>query len=151
MASHFIQWCGDNHLDLNVSKTKAIIIGPPSPQHPIVIDKQTVEMVDSFKYLIVTLDNRLDQHINDIKKRGHQKVSVIRKLTELYVAPHLVLLLYHFSAQSTVLFTCFFNMLSVTNWAKLTRKAHTDRIIGLPTPNLTEINNKPSSRRKDTN
>lgn len=75
----------DNHLHLNVTKTKELIISPPSPQNSIIINNQAVETVDNFKYLRVTLDivdNQLtfDQHTSDIQKRSHQRLSVIHKL-----------------------------------------------------------------------
>jgi len=35
-VAHLTQWCG-GHLHLNVSKSKDIIIAPPSPQLPILI------------------------------------------------------------------------------------------------------------------
>ncbi len=145
--AHFTQWCEGNFLHLSVTKTKELIISPPSPQHPISINNQAVEITDSFKYLGVTLDNQLtfDQHTSDIQKRSHQRLSAIRKLKGLYVAPHLLLLLYQSIIQSILMYcsTCFFNMLSVKNKAKLTRITTTaHKIIGLPTPNLTDLNNR---------
>lgn len=58
---------------LNVRKTKEIILGHPLNQHPIIIHNQMLGIVDSFKYLGVTLGNRLsfDRHTHDIHKRMH--------------------------------------------------------------------------------
>ncbi len=52
---------------------------------------------------------------------SHQRLSAICKLTGLYVATHLLLLLYQSVIQSILLYcsTCFYNMLSVRNKAKL--------------------------------
>ena len=93
------------------------------------------------------MDNKLpfDQHTTDIQKISQQRLSAIRKLKGLYVAPHLLLLLYQSIIQPILLYcsTCFFTMLSVTNRAKLTCITNTAaKIIGLPTPNLTELNKK---------
>ena len=150
-VSVFTKWCTDNHLQINVNKTKELLISPPSPQPPTIINTQTVETVDTFKYLGITLDNKLsfDQHTTDIQKRSQQRLSAIRKLKGLYVAPHLLLLLYQSIVQPILLYcsTCFFTMLSVTNQVKLTRITNTAaKIIGLPTPNLTDLNNKSISR-----
>lgn len=49
-----------------------------------------------FRNLEVTPDSRLSfhQHNLDLKKKSHQRQSVICKLKVLYVAPHLLLLLH---------------------------------------------------------
>ena len=44
------QWCQDNNLSLNVSKTKELIVGYRRA-HPIHIDRAVVEQVESFKFL----------------------------------------------------------------------------------------------------
>ncbi len=104
-------------------------------------------MVDSFKYLGLALDNNpsFEQHTKYIKKRTHQRLSAIRKLKGLYVALHLLLLLYQSIVQPIMLYcsTCFVNMLSVTNWVKLTCITNTvAKTIDLPTPNLSELDCK---------
>ncbi len=139
-------------LNLNISKTKDLIVSPLSPQHPIVIHNQTVEKADRFKYLGVALDNTLtfDQHITDIqKRRSHQRLSVIHKLKGLNIAPRLSLLLYQSVIQPSILLysTCFFNMLSDKKRTKLTKVCNiAAEVIGLSTPNLIEINNRAITR-----
>ena len=127
-VKHFTQSCTAGYLEINVSKTKEIWFNPPSPQCPTIINTQTVETVDTFKYLGITLDNKLtfDQHTTDIQKRSQQRLSAIRKLKGLYVAPHLLLLLYQSIVQSILLYcsTCFYTMLSVTNRVKHSSKNH---------------------------
>lgn len=81
--------------------------------------------MDSFKYLGITLDSTLsfDFHIRDIQKSSQQWLSAIRKL--LYCSIR------------------FYTMLSVSNQTKLTRITHlVSKFIGLPTSNLTELNNR---------
>lgn len=63
---------------------------------------------------------------------------------DFMLPPHLLLFLYQSIIQPIFLFcsTCFFNMLSDTNRAKITRVTITAaEVIGLPTPNLSELNN----------
>lgn len=63
----------------------------------------------------------------------------------LYVAQHLLLLLYQSIIQPIHSYscTCFFNILPVINGAKLTRMTNTAaRIIYLPTPNIEDLNMK---------
>lgn len=77
--------------------------------------------------------------LQDIRRQ-----SVIGKLKGLYVDPHLLLLLYQIILYSS---TCSFNMLSVTNRTELTRISNmAAKIIGLPTPNLAELNSKDIAR-----
>ena len=79
-----------------------------------------------------------------VPKKDRQ--SVIRKL---YVVSHHLLLLYQSISQPILLncSICFWNMLSVKNRTKLTRITNmVAKIIGLPTPNLSELNNKAIAR-----
>ncbi len=95
--SHFTQWHMDNYPQLNVIKTKELVINTPSTHstvynsthNPTCINNETVEMVECFKYLGVTLDNKLsfEQHTTDIRKRCQQRLSAIHKLKALSVAP----------------------------------------------------------------
>ncbi len=147
--SHFTQWCTDNFLELNVAKTKEMVIHtsrtPPSGLVPTSIHNQTVEQVSHFKYLGLTIDNKLtfDQHIINIHKRSQQRLHVIRKLHALSVAPHLLSLLYTSIIQPILLYCSpgFSNMLSISNRNKLTKITHiASKIINHPTPILTELN-----------
>lgn len=104
--AHFTLSCVDNRLRLNVIKTKEIVISPP-PQIPNVINNQTTEIVNCFKYLGVTLDSSYKRD-----KRSHRRPVGIHKLNFL-CCPHLPLLLYQHLTHFVVLFhlllkTCFF-------------------------------------------
>ena len=150
-VSHFTQWCLKNDLKLNVSKTKEMVFGSPQPHHPIITNNETVETVDHFKYLGLTIDNKLtfEHHTTDIHKKGNQRLSAVRKLKGLHVAPHLLLLLYTSIVQPILLYcsTCFFNMLTVKNRNRLTQITNTaNKIIGLRTPKLQELNDKAIAR-----
>ena len=55
----FVDWCQANFLTLNVSKTKEIIIDfrlLKEIHPPVVINEQTVEIVDKYKYLGLVID-----------------------------------------------------------------------------------------------
>ena len=150
--SHFTQYCTDSYLELNVDKTKELVFDTAhTGLNPLLIHGKTVEQVDSFTYLGITLDNRLrfDQHITSIQKRFQQRLHVIRKLRSLSVAPHLLLLLYKSIIQPVLLYcsACFYTILPMPNRNKLfsiTRIA--SKIIGLPTPSLSDLNDKAITR-----
>jgi hypothetical protein len=56
-------WCQNNNLSLNVTKTKEIIVDyrKRRTEHaPILIDRAVVEQVESFKFLGVHINNKLE-------------------------------------------------------------------------------------------
>ena len=60
----FISWCDNNSLDLNVSKTKELIIDfGKNRTKPVAnyIHGKEVEIVDSYKYLGTIFDSQFDQ------------------------------------------------------------------------------------------
>ncbi|KAI4872192.1 hypothetical protein NFI96_031026 [Prochilodus magdalenae] len=63
LVEDFVEWCTTNHLKLNITKTKEMCIdfrrSRPS-QQPISIKGVDVEVVRSYRYLGVHLDERLD-------------------------------------------------------------------------------------------
>lgn len=58
----FIEWCGLNHLKLNVSKTKEQVVEPTLT--PASIHGEDVEIFPSYKYLGVHLDDGLGRTKN---------------------------------------------------------------------------------------
>ena len=53
-VDRLVSWCRNNHLELNTSKTKEMIIDfrkEKSPVVPLLIDRSPIEIVDSFKFL----------------------------------------------------------------------------------------------------
>ena len=81
----FVDWCQANCLTLNVSKTKEIIIDfrllkeIPSP---VVINDQTVEIVDKYKYLglVINLKLKWCEYVNILIKRLNQPIYFLRRL-----------------------------------------------------------------------
>ncbi|KAI3358884.1 hypothetical protein L3Q82_015272 [Scortum barcoo] len=63
LVGDFAAWCHTNHLQLNTSKTKELVIdfgrSRPRPR-PVLLEGAEVEAVDSYRYLGLWLDNKLD-------------------------------------------------------------------------------------------
>lgn len=61
-------WSKQNHLPLNLNKTKEIVFRSHTHQHPTIIDNTVIETVDHFKYLGLIIDNKFsfDQHTQNI-------------------------------------------------------------------------------------
>ena len=58
----FVQWCDENFLLLNVSKTKEMLINfrkDYTVPDQVVIKNTNVERVQNYKYLGITIDNQL--------------------------------------------------------------------------------------------
>ena len=61
-VERFMTWCKDNFLDLNLSKTKELLIDfrkQPLAVPPITIDGEIVDRVEKYKYLGIILDSKL--------------------------------------------------------------------------------------------
>ncbi|KAK1788819.1 hypothetical protein P4O66_002629 [Electrophorus voltai] len=85
---HLENWCQENNLLLNVSKTKELIVdcSKKQEQHyqPVRISGTTVERVDSFRYLGVHISQDLSwsRHINSLAKKAHQRLYHLRCLRD---------------------------------------------------------------------
>ncbi|KAK1797453.1 hypothetical protein P4O66_008302, partial [Electrophorus voltai] len=85
---HLENWCQENNLLLNVSKTKELIVDCSKKQEwhyqPVKINGTTVERVDSFRYLGVHISQDLSWscHTNSLAKKAHQHLYHLRCLRD---------------------------------------------------------------------
>ena len=80
-----VGWCDSNDLELNVSKTKEVIIDfrkSRTLHDPLIINGQLVEQVSSFKFLgtVISEDLKWATNINAIVKKCHQRLHFLRQL-----------------------------------------------------------------------
>ena len=116
----FVQWCDDNLLDLNVSKTKELVIDfrtkKPDPVASS-IHGEDVQIVDTYKYLGTVFDSHLkfDKNTESLVKRGQQKVYLLRKINSFNVSKTILCTVYRSYIESLITFSfiCWFNGLSV--------------------------------------
>jgi hypothetical protein len=88
-------WCKDNHLSLNVIKTKEMIVdyGKRKTEHtPILINGAVVEQVDSFKFLCVYITNKLtwSKLTKTVMKWGQQNLFPLRRLKRFGMGPQIL-------------------------------------------------------------
>nr|AAA83744.1 orf2 [Batrachocottus baicalensis] len=82
----FLGWCQRNRLQINSSKTKELVVdfrrGKRSPPLPLSIQGLDIEMVTSYKYLGVHLNNKLDwsDHAHALYKKGQSRLFLLRRL-----------------------------------------------------------------------
>ncbi|KAK1803875.1 hypothetical protein P4O66_003817 [Electrophorus voltai] len=85
---HLENWCQENNLLLNVSKTKELIVDCSKKQErhyqPVRISGTTVERVDSFRYLGVHISQDLSwsRHTSFLAKKARQRLYHLRRLRD---------------------------------------------------------------------
>ncbi|KAI4873031.1 hypothetical protein NFI96_008738 [Prochilodus magdalenae] len=108
LVEDFVEWCTTNHLKLNITKTKEMCIdfrrSRPS-QQPISINGVDVEVVRSYRYLGVHLDERLDWSVNTdiVYKKAQSRLYFLRRLGSFRICQKLLLMFYQ-SVVASVLF-----------------------------------------------
>ena len=90
-VEQLVQWCEDNNLILNTTKTKELIIdyGKKAGQHlPISINGQVVEWVSSFRFLGTTIHQSLSWNLNIslIISKSNQRIYFLRQLRKFGVS-----------------------------------------------------------------
>ena len=78
-VNHFVDYCDENYLELNISKTKEMIVDfrrPSKSLPPILIKNVEVERVSPYKYLGSVLDEKLARtaHVDNIIKRLNSRM-----------------------------------------------------------------------------
>ena len=110
-----ISWCNDNNLELNVNKTKEMIVDfrrkKSSSPSPLVIDGRTVEIVQHFKFLGSTISSNLkwELHVVNIVEKAQQRLYVLRRLRSFGLTTQVMLIYYRAVIESVLTF-------SITVW-----------------------------------
>ncbi len=104
-VSTLTKWCQENHLSLNIDKTKELVVDyrRQSREHtPITIDKTPVERVTSFKFLGVhiTEDLTWSAHTDAVLKKAHQRLFFLRRLRKFGTSPRILRSFYTCTVES---------------------------------------------------
>ena len=83
--TEFVDWCDNSYLDLNMTKTKEMIVDFRRQEHSpgkTIIHNNEVEIVSKYKYLGTIFDDKLkwDDNTEEIVKKGQQRLYLLRKL-----------------------------------------------------------------------
>ena len=152
----FTDWCTENFLELNVSKTKEMIVDfrQSSVDHsPLLIGDQVVERVTEYKYLGTILDNKFTfaANINCVYKKVCSRIYFIRQLRKLKVDGKILDLFYTSTVSSVISFSisCWFGNSSQESQRHLTRVINTCSEIGVNnTKSLDELYRKSINMRR---
>ena len=106
----FTNWCDENYLELNVKKTKEMVIDFRKEKlglSPLYVKGHEVEQVYEYKYLGVIVDRELkwDRHINNLQSRLNKRMYFLYKLCKFNVSNVLCSLFYR-SVIESLLFFC---------------------------------------------
>ncbi len=104
-VSTLTKWCQENHLSLNIDKTKELVVDfrRQSREHtPISIDKTPVERMSSFKFLGVhiTEDLTWSAHTVAVLKKAHQRLFFLRRLRKFGTSPRILRSFYSCTEES---------------------------------------------------
>ena len=105
------KWYNTAYLQINVNKTKEMAIGCRKKDFktmPLKINDQMIDQVSIYKYLEVTIDEKLywSDHINNIKSRANS--IFVKKLGQFKVDKTLITLFYKSSIESILSFCITF-------------------------------------------
>ncbi len=109
LVADFVRWCGENHLQLNIDKTKEMVVNfsrTNTTPRPISISGRDVELVTSYKYLGVNLDHKLQWSLNTevLYKKGLSRLYLLRKLRSFNICSKMLHMFYQSVMASTIFF-----------------------------------------------
>ncbi|KAM4544613.1 delta-sarcoglycan isoform 2-T2 [Odontesthes bonariensis] len=110
LVDNFVEWSEQNHLRLNVSKTREMVIDfrrkKKTPSQPLKIKGEVVEEVEDYKYLGVVIGNRLDWASNTdaVCKKGMSRLYFLRKLRSFNVCSRMLETFYHSVVAGAIFF-----------------------------------------------
>ncbi len=154
-VSTLTKWCQENHLSLNIDKTKELVVDyrRQSREHtPITIDKTPVERVSSFKFLGVhiTEDLTWSAHTDAVLKKAHQRLFFLRRLRKFGTSPRILRSFYTCTVESilTGCITAWFGNSTAGNRKALQRVVRTARhIVGGELTSLQDIYTRRCTRK----
>ena len=133
LVDNFVDRCNQNHLLLNVNKTKEMVVDfrrTTVSTRPLKIMGEEVEVVEDYKYLGVHLNNRLDwrTNTNAVYKKGMSRLYFLRKLRSFNVCSKMLEIFYQSVMASAIYFAvvCWGSSISARDASrinKLIRKA----------------------------
>ena len=126
LIDNFVEWSEQNHLRLNVNKTREMVIDfrrKKTPSQPLRIRGEVVEEVEDYRFLGVVIDTRLDWKSNTkaVYKKGMSRLCFLRKLRSFNVCSKMLEIFY----QSVVASAIFF---AVVCWGSSIRARDTNRL-----------------------
>jgi hypothetical protein len=123
---NFTEWCKANFLNLNVKKTKEIIIdfrNKSKVVEPLHIEGEKVDIVQSYTYLGSIIDDKLKggDHVQKLYAKANKRMFFLRKLKNVNVDRTILSMFYKCIIQSVLTFciTCWYGSIKDGDRKKL--------------------------------
>uniref|UniRef100_A0A8C5G818 Reverse transcriptase domain-containing protein n=2 Tax=Gouania willdenowi TaxID=441366 RepID=A0A8C5G818_GOUWI len=140
-------WCSANNLQLNITKTKEIVVDfrrHRADPAPLYINGECVERVHTFRFLgvLISADLSWSNNISAVTKKAQQRLHFLRVLRKHNLDSKLLLTFYRSTIESllTYCITVWYGSCTEADRRRLQRVIKTaQRIVGCPLPSLTDI------------
>jgi len=150
VVEDFVQWCNDAFLQINVLKTKDMLIDLRRNQTDLkrtTIKEQEVDVVEAYKYLGCVIDNKLNFNVNVemICRRGQKRLYCLRRWSKFKVDRTFMILFYKSYIESVLTFSmlCCYGSLGVKAKTALVRIVNTSsKILGVQQSHPTDQYNR---------
>ncbi|KAI3359107.1 hypothetical protein L3Q82_002649 [Scortum barcoo] len=139
---HLTQWCSNNNLVLNTSKTKEVIVdyrrSRRTEHAPLLIHGEAVERVNNIKFLGIHITSDLTWSMNTahLVKKAQQRLFFLRKLKRAGLSPQLLTNFYRATIESIL---CLSAAVWYGSCTAQGRKDLAQGIVGSPLPDLDSI------------
>ncbi|KAI4899211.1 hypothetical protein NFI96_027262, partial [Prochilodus magdalenae] len=125
-VNDFVAWCELNHLQLNVTKTKELVVDlrrDKAQVTPISIKGVSVDTVEDYKYLGVHIDNKLDwaKNTDALYRKGQSRLYFLRRLRSFNICRTMLRIFYESVVASAILY-------AVACWGSRLRVADANRL-----------------------
>ena len=145
-VNDFVKWCDVNFLNLNVTKTKEMILDFRKKQTnfpPLVIKSENVERVKEYKCLGVIIDDQLSGSANtkSVYSKCIQRIHHLRILRNIGVDKNILSLFYKSMIESVLCFsiTVWYGGLTGKSKHKLEKITKNGRKLGADVVSLSEL------------
>ncbi len=106
-VDNFVTWCERNHLQLNVTKAKELVVDlrmTKSPMTPVSIHRVSVDMLEDYKYLGVHMNIKLDwtQNSEAVYKKGQTRLYFLRRLKSFNICRTMLKMFYESVVASAI-------------------------------------------------
>ncbi|KAM8738428.1 uncharacterized protein AB9X84_020913 [Acanthopagrus schlegelii] len=126
LIQDFVDWCRQNHLQLNAGKTKELLVDFRRHKQPctqVNILGTDIKMVTSYKYLGVDMNNKLDwtDYTAATYKKGQSRLYLLRKLRSFGVQGALLTSFYDSVVASAIFYgvVCWSSSISAADRRRL--------------------------------